>query len=116
MLVAGKGFEGHLQALQYLIAHKTYSMSVMTDFKVIEELAKTRSRNALVQYLAGDTDKAIDILLNVYPSDRLPNSSDWCSSWLTMMDDQDEGVKPCYDGREHSGGDFLMVAKLVLET
>jgi hypothetical protein len=112
---AADGFVGHLQVLQWLMQKTIYGSILGSDRYLIEQHAKNRPYNALMLFMNGEHDKATDVLLNSFPNDRLPNSTDWCADWINGQDFTGTGIYPCPEkSREHSGGDFLFVARLIL--
>lgn len=115
-LAAGDGFEGHLQVIQLLIQRKVYGGMLETDKLIVKKLAENNPHNPLMAYMNGEHERAIGILLNTFPNGRVPNTSDWCATWYNEQSTSGTGLTPCpEEAREHSGGDFLFVAKLILK-
>jgi hypothetical protein len=110
------GFRAHLQQLQLLIRKKIYNKDESFANKVRQKLKEQNPKNPLHQFLGGDEQVAVQLLLDLFPNDRLPNSSDWCAKWLLEQAPDGNGLKSCPDENvEHSGGDFLFITRLILE-
>jgi len=78
------------------------------------KLSVTNPDNPFFAALAGDREKAARILLLQWPESGLPTSSNWCADWYLSEAPNGEGKQPCpQEGRVHSGGDFLFVARLL---
>lgn len=118
------GFAAHLDALHILLRAKM--MGEIED-KALEIVAYNYNRmpsNPLFAYayhlyVDGDQTYTMGILLNeaYFPADRLPTTHDRCESWLSQRDVGPDW-EPCgldQSAKEHSGGDFLFVANLLLK-
>lgn len=116
MLSAGEGYRAHLQVLHYLIQQEIYGSSLITDEKIIEALAAENPNNPAIQLAAGNGNAATRILLTKFPEGRLPTSSDWCGVWFNEQAQDAKGLIPCpEESNTHSGGDFLFVARRLLQ-
>jgi hypothetical protein len=99
-----------------LIRNKVYKKDDLFGPSLRNKLALDNPNNPLHQFLDGNEDRAIDILLNTFPNDRLPTSSDWCTDWYLSESPDGAGLVPCPErNRIHSGGDFLFITRLILE-
>lgn len=116
------GFAAHLDILHVLLRAELKGGKT-EHLDVINQHYKRNPNNALFtyahhKYTDGVQDETIDILLSdkLFPSDRLPTDCDRREGWIWQRDmgDDWEPKRDC-NGYTHSGGDFLLVAKLVLE-
>ena len=113
-ITPGEGYEGHLQAVQTLIKWEV-SGKQTGDVDFIQKLYASNDINPLYAYMAGDLAEATTLLLNTWPAERLPTSADWCTAWRLMQAPKGNGLNPCpAENKTHSGGDFLFVARLIL--
>jgi hypothetical protein len=113
------GYEAHLQVLHILLRGEIYgSLSQSTAGKLLEQ-HKRQPRNPLfayasARYVTGDYALAERLLLGgIWPLDRLATSEDYCSPWPIERDDGADWL-PCNQGKLHSNGDWLFVARLLL--
>lgn len=109
-----RGFEAHLQVLQLLLDKKFRNGYSPLALTTIMRQAQRQPGNPLFQYAAGNVSGAVDILLeeNIWPADRLPESSDRYSPWVLERDvgpDWQPGGEP----KKHSGADLLFVVYLI---
>ena len=110
------GYKAQLQEIFLMLRDKVYQTNDLIANELRDKLAEQNPENPLMQAMAGNKDAAIDLLLNTWPADRLPTSSDWCSSWRLEQGPTGNGLKPCPDeNKTHSGGDLLFVARLINE-
>lgn len=113
------GYQGHLALLGILLDGKMAGRVSTLQLSDLRHLVQVMPGNPLAQallhkYTDGDQTLATDLLLRTWPEDRLPDSTDWCEPWRTQRTDTDPGLHPCGDGSTHTGGDFLLVAALLL--
>ena len=105
-----------LQAIQNLIKWKTLGTQQVGDMAFVKQLIDSAPINPLYAYLAGQLDTSAALLLQYWPNDRLPTSADNCTDWRISQDNNGSGLVPCpKQGLTHSGGDFLLVARLILK-
>ncbi len=114
------GYRTHLSILKMVIKSKLGTLS-RWDKRYLQIIKDKNPHNPLVlamytKHIGGDYTAAISKLLADFPDDRLPTTDDWCSEWRTQLKANDTALKPCADGHEHSGGDFLFVAGIILGT
>lgn len=110
------GYEAHLQVVSVLAYGRIHGEVSARGLEVLAAYHAAQPRNPLFaaayyRYSGDDVAKAAAIATlsdeALFPSDRLPESSDRCAGWLSQ---RDEGAdwQPCPDeDRVHSGGDFL---------
>jgi hypothetical protein len=109
------GYEGYLQVLHIYIRGEIYGHINKDELAVLERHVDLHPDNPFYQtmyhrYTDADYDKAISLLMNKYPANRLPTSTDYCSDWPIERD-----YNPCPDQNKiHSGGDFIFVARIIL--
>lgn len=116
------GYKSHLIMLQILLDGRIAEGITEEQLEALESIAAESPENALAQallhkYTDGDQTIATKLLLDKWPVDRLPNTErDWCDHWRVQRADGDSGLQPCRDGeyQEHSGGDLLFTAGLIL--
>lgn len=119
------GYEVHLLVLHALLISRLSGhirSNVLDSFKAY---AEKNPCNALHQfayslYIDGNMNMVTELLLNEgwWPTDRLPTNRDRDSEWLTSRD-CDYGYSPSPNPspiKEFTGGDFIFVAWLVLES
>lgn len=69
--------------------------------------------SSMVLYNRWNTGE-VDADLSEWPTDRLPNSSDWCSSWRTEAEGGSRGWGPCPGDTEvHSGGEIIFLSRIL---
>lgn len=119
-----KGYELHLNVLHILIRGRLLGGISHRMLKVLKRATQDGPNNALFQYAYakytnGDYYKAFATLSleSLFPSHRLPTTGDRQEGWLWQRDDGDDW-KPDLIGQEveHTGGDFIFVASLILES
>jgi hypothetical protein len=114
------GFTSHLSLLQIYLEgsmHGSIPESSLETLRAIRDAGAAGNPlvHALVhRYTDGDQQVATELLLTGWPADRLPTSNDWCEHWRVQRADGDKSLQPCSEGHTHSGGDFLLVAALIL--
>lgn len=113
-------YQGHLALLGiYLDGHMAGGITSI-QLSALRTLTQEMPGNALAQallhrYTDGDQSLATQLLLSIWPTDRLPTSADWCEPWRLQRADDDTSLRPCpASAVTHSGGDFLLVASIVL--
>ena len=115
-------YQIHLAFLHALLrgdmkGYITKSMFEMFDTYSIDNYNNPLYQFAYELYSIGCMDRVAELLLDerIWPSDRLPRRKDRKSAWVTQRD-YGPDWKPSDENpdKEHSGGDFLMVAWLVL--
>lgn len=117
-----QGFRCHLMILQILLDVEVNGNTSTQNVEAVIEAAKRSPSNALLQYgkhkfTDGVYDESVFLLLSLprFPADRLPESKDVCVDWSTARTDDEESLKPCPEqGKQHTGGDFLFAAYLIL--
>lgn len=116
-----KGFEAHLQALHIALRGEIHGEITASEYKDIEYMVNRQPNNALfaailARYTKGDQTKAINILLNEkhWPSNKLPTTANHCEFWLWQRDETPKDWGKCKPVTEHSGADFLFVAKYIV--
>lgn len=116
------GYRSHLTLLSIWMESIIRKGILDTELVYIEGILKHMSRNPLAlalyaRYTNGNQDRAIEELTSVWPHNRLPTTADWCEGWRLQRSDNDSGFNSCSYGnrpKEHSGGDFLFAARIVL--
>ena len=108
------GFQAHLQVLHILLRKGLSGKKSRIGEKTLRWQHNRQMKNPLFAYAAGETEQAMNMLLNrhLWPSVKLPRSENRKPSWL-MERDESEWVYSNV-GHEHTGGDFLFVAGLLL--
>lgn len=116
---AEKGFAGHLTLLHFYMLDKMDGKLGINELKALKALHELDSQSVLASYLynkynGGNQDQTVELLLNRYPNDRLPNGGDWCEQWIQIRIGtmHEQGFCP---GTEWHGGDLLFNAALVLK-
>lgn len=125
-----RGFEAHLRMLHIQLRYEVTGKVGNSERAALAAIASAEPNNALAQALiaqhsTGDFGPAIDALLNNqwWPSDRLPTSNDRREPWLTQRSylEEDGSISsnwlpstPDKPFTEHTGGDFLFAAWIVL--
>ncbi len=113
------GFTSHLALLQIHLRGSMYGSIGASESNALDEISKHMAGSPLLQallhrYSDGNQSAATSLLLSVWPSDRLPTSSDWTEVWRTQRSDGDPGLFPGAGDHQHPGGDFLFSAAVVL--
>lgn len=127
VLECRKGFECHLLALYIHLRGRVHGGISAEELVKLRELKDSHPGNALYQalfstYKDGDQAAASKILLDerLFPSDRLPTSTDRCEPYLwqrfqTVDSKPNPDWSPCPDEKNvHAGVDFLIVSAIVL--
>lgn len=111
------GYEKHLDAIALLTKSMIDGGLDPLQYEEIRKYAEANPRNALFvalyrKYKDGDQKPVIGILLDesLFPSDRLPTSSDRCEEYLWQRDFSAKDWGPCDSGQVHDGVDYLMAA------
>lgn len=112
------GYTTHLSLLGIYIRGKVGKMGISETNALKDILAKNPNNPLAIalhaRYIDGNYDKAAEILMTVWPDDRLPTTSDWCEEWRTQRAEDDKGMLPCSPVHTHTGGAFLFAAAIVL--
>jgi hypothetical protein len=116
-------YEVHLLILHALLQGELLGSLKSNIVEVFKAYAERNPCNPLHQfayrlYTDGNMNDVVTILLDesLWPADRLPKRKDRSSSWLNAHDCDDNYLPTEEDAdREHSGGDFLFVAWLILK-
>ena len=114
-------FRGHLQVVGILTECQLYNGISDFSLKALKAQAEREPNNLLYQaakarYAGGDATAIGRALLEKFPADRLPTSSDWCTEYLYQRDEKRNGEPnkdwlPCpEEGKTHPGTDFLLAA------
>ena len=119
-----KGYEVHLLVLQCLMLGELQGWIPKAAFEALEGYAKRYPENPLFQlayrlFLDGNLTPAYRALMNerIWPKDRLPTNLDRYSDWVTQRTSpKDWAPEPVNYRIEHSGGDFLHVAYMILHS
>jgi hypothetical protein len=105
-----KGYQAHLEVIKIWLSGRIYG--AISDYQLsrLKAYSKRENRNALFsaiyhKYSDGDYSHAIG-LLNKFPKDRLPTSSNYCTEYLYQRDQDSDSWQPCDDNKIHSGTDF----------
>lgn len=113
------GFAAHLQVLHIYIR---YLLAGASD-KAVETLgdyAADHYKNAFFQAVYhlsdGDQSVAYNLLMDssVFPSDRLPGSSEYCEPYRWQRDGGADWLPCKEEGKIHTGADFVFVASIIL--
>lgn len=112
-----RGYQRHLEVLQILLSGELDSSISDAALQRLRKHDAEQPRNPLFAAARALYDglplAEVDARLGAWPSDRLPQSSDWCSSWRTEVEDGSSGALPCGDGRTHSGGEVLFIRRVL---
>lgn len=118
-----EGYGVHLLMMHGLLRGELKGYVDSKMLKAFEHYAKDNPHNPLYQaiyamYSDGDMNKAVEQLLDSpWPSDRLPKRKDVKSSWVTQREYGDDWLPTNIDPeKEHSGGDFLVAAAIILKS
>ena len=112
------GYVSHLTMLQMWMEARMSGSLGGLSIQQLDQIRTDSPRNPLAQamyhkYVDGDQSLAKELLLSIWPQDRLPTSEDWCDPWRTQRADGDSGLEPCAAGIEHTGGDLLFVLRIM---
>lgn len=116
------GYISHLTMLHILLYGSMHGEISGYQLDTLKTIQKTMDQDPLLQYLLhrytdGDQTEATWVLLSTWPEDRLPEMQDWSEQWRPQRNDSDPGLGPNPTGdptQQHTGGDFLFVASLIL--
>lgn len=114
------GFTSHLTLLHIHLRGSMYGSITANELGTLKSILGHMSQSPLAQalyhkYTDGDQSEATRLLLEIWPADRLPSNGDWSEEWRTQRSDGDVGFQPGdWPYHEHSGGDFLFTAAIVL--
>ena len=115
------GFTSHLTLLKIYLRGAMYNALEPRDMAALLAISAHMNNNPLVHalihgYTDGDQSRAVSLLLDTWPADRLPTNRDWSEEWRLQRSDDDTGLQPGDSTEEHShsGGDFMFVANLLL--
>jgi hypothetical protein len=115
------GYQSHLTTLHILLDGEVSGNITDRQLSMLREIAEMNPTNPLSQasyhkYTDGEMSGATDLLLNLFPVDRLPDGRDWRHGWFLEKDLRKESEWGSGDPREqHSGGDFLFTARVILQ-
>jgi len=115
------GFAAHLDVL--LLTLRAEALGYLEKPSIISTHYNRNCKNALFaytynKYISGNHYSTTIALLNTqyFPVDRLPTSSDRKAAWLWERDDGADWLPSTTDlSRQHSGGDYLFITKLLLD-
>lgn len=118
------GSAAHLDVLHILFRGEIYGYITDAQKSLLQEQASRQPRNALFQYayhLYEDNDFSFVYALlednSLYPSYKLPSSSERCEEYLWQRDEDTSATgdwSSCpHEGLVHSGTDFGVVLKLL---
>ncbi len=118
-IMAPTGYQAHLRVLDILIQAKLKGGIDVFQMTDLDDLHNRNPKNALYQivfhrFKDGDLSEATDILLDekLFPSDRLPTSSDRCDGYLWQRENGKDW-QPCDEGVTHDGIDFMFAYYLL---
>lgn len=114
-----RGFVSHLTLLAIHLRGEMRGGITDRELQALYQIRQHMSLSPLVhalihKYTDGDQSEATSLLLSIWPSDRLPTTRDWKEPWRLQRSDGDTGLQPGEGDQQHSGGDFLFPAALVL--
>ena len=111
------GYKAHIQALHILIRREAYGQTSKLAEEALESMSLRNQSNAFYLAILQRYSDAADILRKLFPTDKLPSTSEWCEEWRWQREEGDKNLQPCptKEGQEmsHSGGDFLFVYELL---
>jgi len=116
-------FAAHLHVLNIYLRSQMYGGITDYEKAVLSEYTKLQPSNALFEamrakFTDGNFSRATELLSNtaLFPSDRLPTSSDRCEPYLWQRDGQDlKDWQPCDQGKVHDGLDLTFAVKVMEE-
>lgn len=113
------GFTSHLSLLTLHLLGEMHNGLTAGELSSLQTILGHMSLNPLAQalyhkYTDGDQSRAIELLLNIWPSDRLPTRKDWHEPWRIQRSDGDTGFQAGDSDELHSGGDLLFVCRVIL--
>lgn len=112
----GQGYERHIQIWHILLRGEVLGGLSSNELDRIVEHADAQQLNPLYaaaygKWVDGDLTRAIGLLHEIYPVDRLPTSADYCPDWPMQRDN----VVACEEeGRTHTGLDLVVLYRLIL--
>jgi len=118
------GFGDHLDVLSIFLKGYINAGITNAEKERLGILVGLDPNNALIhavksKYQDGNQVAAYNILMreDLFPSDRLPDSSDHCTDYLWMHgEDEIDDWSPCNDRNDiHPGHDFLIAAWIILD-
>lgn len=111
------GFTCHLQTLYLLLLGKIEGLS-KAYVDILEKNARQNPQNILYTAAARKYGREVPWMVSwrLYPTNRLPDSTDRCETWATQRDDFDKGLQPCDKNEVHSGADLIFVDWLLRKT
>lgn len=118
-----EGFQAHLSVLHVLLRGKVQEGISNRQLSILKYHAERQPDNALFtaayhKYSGQMRDEAVNTLMNerLFPSDRLPSTSEYCAEWLWQRDfSTEKDWTPCSENAKiHNGGDWLFAAALLL--
>lgn len=112
------GFQSHLTLLTLHLLGEMHSGLTAGELSTLTDILVHMDGNPLAQalyhkYTDGDQSRAVQLLLETWPADRLPTVRDWKEAWRTQRADSDTGFQPGGSDKPHSGGDFLFVCRVI---
>jgi hypothetical protein len=115
-----KDHQRHQVALFIILGGEVTGNISDGDLALLKKFYELEPKNALFSYGvarfgSGDFSATAELLRDVamFPKHRLPTNKDRCGNWLWVRSDNHEGRKPCAKKKRHSGGDYLLIAKLL---
>lgn len=118
-----KDHQRHIVALNILLRGELEAKIDGSMLRLIKSFRKQSPKNALYQYAYhrftdGDQAETIALLTDskMFPVSRLPTSRERCGRWLWERDERNKDWRPCAKNRTHSGGDFIFLAKLLIDS
>lgn len=113
------GFVSHLTLLQIRLRGEINGSLTEYELETLRTIRVHMELNPLVhalihKYTDGDQSRATELLLSIWPADRLPTGRDWSEEWRLQRSDIDTGLRPGDSDRPHSGGDLLLVSRMIL--
>jgi len=113
-----KDHQRHVVALNFILRGEAAGKAPKDGLVVIEKFFEEEPKNALYSYIVhryndGDQTKTIKILNELFPKGRMPESKDWCGSWLWERSSENSNWLPCEERETHTGGELIFLAKLL---
>lgn len=118
-LSTAPGFQSHLTLLTLHLLGEMHGGLTAGELGTLQAILVHMQGNPLVhallhRYTDGDQSEATRLLLETWPSDRLPTEQNWHEAWRTQRSDGDTGLLPGDSDKSHSGGDLLFVCRVIL--
>jgi hypothetical protein len=113
-----KGYGAHLQIVSILIDSLLYGETSSSQNNLVKRQFQRVPQNSLFHAAyarfndQSEQQRAATALLDRFPEDRLPNSSDWCAEYLFQRDPGSDWL-PCERQHTHAGTDFILAAWLL---